>query len=685
MKTLTIDNGAIRLAVDEQGRLYELTRLSSGRNYAGGEPLWRLYYQKGQRFQNELVASSAAGRLECINETALRLSYDRLRSIDGDLAITLIITATLVGDEVRFDVDLANQSDVLIKELQCPLVGNCAITPDQALITTAYGGCRYPDAKRHVRDRFNATHHPYTNEDFGGLQVQNLYPGFTAACNCFVFAGDQEGLYFGSHDETFRNTIHLWRVLGDNLEAGFAKHLFLKPGEAARIEGFVLSPYSGSWHAAADKYSAWAHTWFKTLPKPQWIENFHGWQRLIMKHQNGEVLFPYDAMPRIFADGKQAGIDALFMFAWWPGGMDRMYPDYVPDPEMGGEQALRANIRKFQDQLGGSVILYASGRLLDRESDFFKQHGTRLAIKTRTGAEARDAYLFSNRSTYERLYGAVELTPVCLDCEEWVRVLEHIIDLAADYGCKGVFFDQLGLQEYPCFDPNHGHPVPYVTQTQGKRRVIERLRNHARARNPQMAFGVEVFADAVGQFFDFHHGLYHQNYITSEDYQAKGVKPRVAGFVDWMRYSFPEVIISDRDVRDEVDFERRVNLALMMGLIHDVEIYRCRRTIAQTPRYQEHLGRINALRDRWHDLLVRGTYRDTLGFKIDNPEAEARCFISGQRMAVVLTQSHLPEIEVSVTAPGYKLVATDGTGSFNFTGNKAQLKRHAVGVAIFER
>ncbi len=688
-----LDTAALGVTVDAAGRLQRLVCKPTGHDYASGGPLWRLYYERGERRQETVAATDVLARIEHDGDT-IRLQYDALPTLlDGTPPIAMTLRLWLEGDELHADAEICNHTaDVLIKELQFPLVGGLNLRPDQALIHTAYGGCRHPDPRRFIRDRYPPTHHWYCNEDHEGLQVQHVYPGSQAASNCFVFAGERQGLYFGSHDATFRNTVHLWRLAGDDLEAGFAKHLFLRPGESITIDGYVLSAYIGSWHAAADKYRAWVDQWYRPLPKPDWLTcdvgAFRGWQRLIMKQQNGRVLFPYDAMPRIFDHGQAAGLNSLFMFGWWPGGMDRGYPDYRPDEALGGEQVLRDNIRRFQ-QRGGSVILYASGRLVDRDTEFFKRHGPALTIKTRGGAQARDFYLFSNTATYERLYGAVELSPMCLDCPQWIDQLKRVIDLAADYGCRGVFFDQLGLQEYPCCDPTHGHPVPYLTQTRGKRRVIAELRDHARRRDPQMALGVEVFADAVGEFFDFVHGLYHQNYIaTNPDYRDRGEKPRVTGFVDWMRYVYPDVIISDRDIRDENDFERRANLALTRGLMHDVEVFRCRRTIAAAPNYQRHLAAINALRERHADLLMRGTYRDTLGFTIDNQDIDARAFRADRRLGVLLTQSHLDAASATLRVSGGRFVQCDGFGDYEVSpeGNCAgvRVERHAVALAIFE-
>lgn len=688
----TLETPELRLTLDDSARLTELIDRRSGHNYAGGGQLWRMFIERGQRFQEEVVAPAGKPRITTTTGE-IRVEYAEVNSRTfGVLPVKLSFGVRLQGDEAHWWSEVSNgTADAIVKELQFPLVGGLNLQRDQGLVTTAYGGQRYADPKQIIREAHPLTRHWYQNADHQSLQVQYVYPGFQAANNCFAFPGKDAGLYFGSHDATFRNTLHLWRLYPDDkLETGFVKHLFTRAGENIRFDGFVISPYQGTWHVAADKYGRWAKTWFKPLPRPDWMRGYNGWQRLILKHQNGDILFPYNSFAQIFADGAKAGVKSLFMFAWHPGGHDRMYPDYVADPEMGGEEGLRAGIKKFQDELGGSVILYASGRLVDRQSKFFEEKGRKIAIKTRSGAEARDAYLFGNAGTYERLYGSVELTPMCLDVPEWVAVLKGVIDKAGSYGCKAVFFDQLGLQESPCWDKSHGHFVPYVTQTQGKRRVIQELRDYTRARYPGMAFGVEVFADAVGEYFDFAHGLYHQGYLArNPDYQQKGERPRYPGFIEWTRYLFPDVMISDRDIRDGVDVERRVNYALLVGMINDVEIYRCRATIAEIPHYQAWLGQVNTFRDRHLDLLAIGNYRDTLGFTLDSQDVDARAYVHGDTIGVMLTQSHLATAATKLRVPAANFVSSDGFGGATVQRDVnhvvVTLPRHAVALALFKR
>lgn len=167
----------------------------------------------------------------------------------------------------------------------------------------------------------------------------------------------------------------------------------------------------------------------------------------------------------------------------------------------------------------------------------------------------------------------------------------------------------------------------------------------------------------------------------------RGVKPRLSGFVEWFRYAFPEVIVSDREIRDDSDVERRVNHALLLGLRSDVEIYRCRGTIADAPAYRAYLTRADALRDQYADLLLAGRYCDTDHFRGSNGEIEGRSFVRGNRMAVVVTQSHLARAATDLTVPGYRLAEHGGLGEYSVKaspgGAAVDLGRHALAVAVF--
>lgn len=78
---------------------------------------------------------------------------------------------------------------------------------------------------------------------------------------------------------------------------------------------------------------------------------------------------------------------------------------------------------------------------------------------------------------------------------------------------------------------------------------------------------------------------------------------------------------------------------LLLGSRSDVEVYRCRASLAEAPHYQAYLAKANALRERHRDLLYRGVFCADCCHTLDNPDVQSNAFRLGDRLAVLLTQS----------------------------------------------
>ncbi len=677
---VTLENAEVRLSIDEHGNLTQLANLRTGQNYAAGRPLWRMYFRQGDMFENEVAPEQS--RPDVVREgDELVLRYTAVRSRERALKVELELHARLAGDEVRWSARIANREpEITVTELQFPLIGACNFKRGQALIWSANGGQRFEDPREQIR----RSHTLYMAPDQTGIRMTTLYPGGTACTNSFVFAGEDEGLYFGSHDPSFQHTVHLLRLLGRDVEAGFSKYPFLPARKTYTVEGYVTSPYRGSWHVAAKKYRAWANTWFRAVKKPAWIENMTGWQRVILKHQYGEVLHSYRELAQVYRDGAAAGIPSLLAFGWHDAGMDAGYPEYVYDQRQGGRAALADSIREIHRQ-GGKVHLYFNGRLIDKESAFYRNNGSRLTVKGWRGNEVVESYHFSGTGTAVRQFGRKSLVMACPASREWRQMMKRWADEAIGAGADAVFYDQMGYYEHPCTDPTHGHPVPFTTVAVAKAELLRDVREHIKSRGADIGLGTEIINDMTSQYADFIHNLTGAA-AASNDWRS-GHKPKLTGFVEWFRYTFPEIIFSDREIRDDTDIERRVNHALLLGLRSDVEIFRCRGTIRDTPVYQAYLGKANALREKFAEFLLKGEYADTDFFRLSSGEIEGRSFRSGKRLAVVVTQSHLDRAATRLTAEGYRLAGHGGFGGYSVqpeaAGAQIELPRHALAVLVF--
>ncbi len=133
-----------------------------------------------------------------------------------------------------------------------------------------------------------------------------------------------------------------------------------------------------------------------------------------------------------------------------------------------------------------------------------------------------------------------------------------------------------------------------------------------------------------------------------------------------------------------------MNHALLLGMFSDVEIFRCRKTVASAPKYAAWLKEANGLRERCGDFLLRGCYRDTLGFTLDHSGILARAFIARDgRMAVVATQSETDEAGGVIAVPGCRYESCDGYGGYGVvaTGDqvKVTLKRHGFVLLVYRQ
>jgi hypothetical protein len=504
----------------------------------------------------------------------------------------------------------------------------------------------------------------------------------TMASNCFAFFKADEGLYFGSHDSTFQDTGHDLRLYPDEsgaftrLEAGFHKYPQCLYGESWSCSANVIAPYSGTWHETSKLYRQWADTWWDHRQTPLWVRKMKSWQRVIFRHQYGEDLFKYTDLPgRIQQVGASVGADVAFTFGWWQSGMDCGNPHYNADPEQGGDEGWKNAIAAYKKS-GGKVLLYFNGKLIDRESEFYKSgQGKEICYKDNTGAEFTEQYRFSNQGTFLADFNARTFVIADTRAPIWRKMLIEWADRAREYGANSVFYDQLGYGERTTnWDLSKEFPIPNHFVIANKAEALKQIRDHNMEYDPEFALGTEWLTDVTAQYCDYIH-----IFSTTAGKNS---------FIDWFRYTFPDVVISDREIRDDTDIERRVNNALLKGLRNDIEIYRCRDLIDKTPHYQAYLAKVNEIKDRYADLLLLGTFRDTDGFTLSNDTIEARSFFNGNGLAIVATRTTQGEpISTKIDVPGYRYKESSVLGNAKVAqdGKEVTLGQYDLAVLVYEK
>ena len=595
-KSHTLKNDKVQVTIDKHGSLVELRNLLTGHNYASGGYLWRMYYDTHDEQEIEVIGGEQSPVISS-NDDIIIIAYDKLRVRGIKTAISLTLRVTLDGENVRFASTVKNDVEhSVVRELQYPLVRNVNLPADHQLITSQNSGRLYSDPRKIIMEKSNKI--PYRTPAQIFRQYDCLY-GATASMNCYILAGEKQGLYVGSHDATIQDTWHGLRLYADKdkkfteLEFGLFKYPQCFVGEKWSNNSNILSPYVGSWHKAADKYGKWVRaSWWDHHDAPQWIREMKSWQRVIFKHQYGNYLFKYsDLYGRMQKAGESVDADAVFAFGWWKEGMDRGNPAYTPDDTQGGDEGWRKAIEKFKKS-GQKLIMYYNGQLIDTESEFYKSgDGKRISYKSPSNTEVADQYRFSGKGTWLAEYQAVTFVMADTRHQVWRDKLVEMADRAHRNGANAVFYDQLGIgfQQKRPWDTSREFSVPNNRLIYDKGQTLKYLRTYLENKyESDFGFGTEQLNDYTSQWVDFVH-------IT-------GIKHGKENFSELFRYTFPEVIFTDRNIRDDTNIEPRVNMTLLKGLLNDIEIYRCRSLIDETPHYQAYLAKVNAIRNRYNDM-----------------------------------------------------------------------------------
>lgn len=678
-----MENEFITLEMDENGILQELRNRKTGRNLLRPHQLLRLILGDSGCLELDAVP---AGRPEVQCEAGrVSLKYSAVECEEcGTIPIAVSLSAELCGDEIHWGIALENRSqEQVVREVHYPILSIRDPEPPMAAITSERVSERLENLPAQIRSCF--THYMAPDQKY--IRRTALYPGRAASMNCFALDWGNEGLYYGCHDSTFELTGQVFELERQkSVNMYVVRYPFLKADGSWRECNIVTAPYSGSWTVCAEKYRKWADGWFTPPQIPDHVAHSSGWQRIILHHQYGEYLFPYEKLEQAYDDAAKAGIDTLFLFGWTAAGMDSGYPVYSADPKLGGVKTLKENIRKVQAK-GGKVILYFNGQLIDVESDYYRSgEGARVAIKRADGTEHRESYNFTNGGTFLRAFVNKTFVVACPACRSWLEILKRHVDFAVELGVDSVFFDQLGLLSYPCCDPSHGHPVPYTGIMQGKREMLKELYEYAKSRNPEMGVGIECTTDQTLQYTDFVHIFGFPAGVWNSDWREKGEKPRTLSASYLFKAAFPEAVISNRNIRDDSDVEFPVNQMLLLGSRSDVEIYRCRATIAETPHYQAYLAKANALRERFGRLLYDGTFRAETFHRVSNPEIQTNSFLLGDELAVLLTQSNRELARTEVVAPGFQLERLDSvSGDVTMEEGVVTIPRNGFAVLLYRR
>lgn len=514
--------------------------------------------------------------------------------------VELTVYIEQTEEEIRFSSQVHNKDKVRVNEVQLPFLDFSIVCDANRENDVLYRCKGMGERTNNPWAALEEGHTEYMAADYREIWSPLMYPRPSS----MAWMGLQSGgkfLYMGRQDHAYHTCV---MNVGRNPRGTDPRLIFsichfplALENETLNTAEVVVSLAEGDWRDGSKRYRAWAESsWFAKRKKKEWVENFTGWQRIILRHQYGEVFWKYTDLVDVYEHGKKYGIDTLNVFGWWKGRFDNGYPLYEPDEELGGEEELKKAIAEIQRR-GGNVLLYTNGVLMDVKSDFYKEHGKDVAVLDLDGNPLMDHYQFSNQGTLLRTFGYKTFGQACNGTEEWKQQLLHNGRVKLAMKPKGIFYDQIGGHRCAlCFNKNHKHGNRGDLEPQYR---IENFKAINELLTGDEAVGTETTVDIFDPYMDYHHGCDYGNWYDKNAYPQLYLN------------TFPETIVTNRRIHDErADYRLQLNYILLCGYRFDVCIYRGRAVDMDSVKgYANQVKHLLDYKERYHRFFYPANFQ----------------------------------------------------------------------------
>ena len=475
-----------------------------------------------------------------------------------------------------------------------------------------------------------------------GSRVAPLpFPSRLATMQWATLNDGEEGFYLASEDPfAGAKDIQIeYDSTVKRIKMGFYFPMFIPEGLSYDVPKVVMRKYAGTWHTAAKAYRAWWDTCRKVVHIPDAVrKDFTGFMMVILKNQNDQILYPYTEFESLGDVALAHGFRHVEFHGWGVGGHDKLYPEYDPDPAMGGRDALVKGIKALQAR-GLHVTVYSNGQLQQHGgTKWYEEKGYRCPIMKRDGTTMSEYWVkFKD-------HPGTTFDVVCPVSSEWRDQMLKICRDAQALGFQGFFYDQIG-QQWPslCFDGRHGHRPGAFVFAHDRETMLKRIADAMHKVDPDFVLWSEAFNDTILDSVALYQGLF---YGTDAGYNVANrfVEGNACDmFPEMTFYVFPELIMTDRN-STPLCTRKRANGTAVTNLRVDFELrYRAERDyvergtelpegyygkIVSKPREpklmtkenwrtnRDYLKCVSDFRRANGDLLLCGTFKADEGFSV---------------------------------------------------------------------
>lgn len=425
----------------------------------------------------------------------------------ADVRVT--VTFTRLQKEVEAAIEVENRGPAPINCVRFPYLHVRPTHPFDRLLLSHNAGenIRYP--RRHLGGRL-------------GGQICTWYPAQLAMQYGVLYNGARS-VYFSAYstgDETF--SLNAQNISGNGLLTCCSWYPFLSEGSWKSPPcGFAIFP--GGWHSSADLYRSRMGAVFKPPPLPKWMrDEFHGWVQLGLKGGSPTPKFRFRELPDVYRRIAEIGMNTLHVYSWCPKGLDHLYPEYWPSPNLGTEEELRAAMDEIT-AMGGHVDFYVNGRLLDPDTDWFRKYG------------AASFAVSANGEPYIERYAGVDFRVACPMAKAYQDTMVETFErMVGRYHIGGAQIDQIAATPGNfCYSHDHGHGKPNTNWLPGLEEMLSRIREVYTRMNPDFFTWEEGVNERLGQYVEV-------SQSHGEDYSWTGDDSLPEQF----RYTYPNYLVT---------------------------------------------------------------------------------------------------------------------------------------------
>ncbi len=593
--------------------------------------------------------------------------FDQLSNQRETLPVSVQYHIEPVADHLEFSIDVHNPTDHPLAEVLFGLIGG-----QKGIGNRLETKSLIPGANCDAGSNCNSAPDLYSGFQGGSYGGGNLgitysaagftYPSWDVAMPWMEIYNPKEnlGLYYANHDTEARvSTLYVelrpynrtavvhdtWPQPSDlppgepiGLTFGWLNFPYTKHGD---FHGgpIALQVHNGDWHVGSHLYRAFYDKHFPGIfRKPDWLRNEMAWQSVIMSNSEDVVHYRFADLPRLAADAKKYGVTTLEIDGWSIGGIDRGYPQYIPDPRLGTVQEFKDALRKIR-AMGVHPILFANIQVADTATLAYRQGLYNFDV---TGRWAPDLKLMGwGEGTISARLGFTQsnMTLVSPSHPAFRRYLVEQFNQLVRDGAEGFQFDKAVPGGTLDFNPTV--PVsPDRSLPEGILRTYQDVLSEGRKINPDLAVASETVWDRAFPYVDI-------SYLRMNDIDM----PSTA-----LRYTFPEwtatIFAENPGDRNIMNNGMRYGFVWALASRH----YNASMDDPLTRPLSEYVSELIRIRKEYSDLLFHGRFDDTEGASVTASGVVRYSVFEGmnnpdQKAIVVVNYEDTPA-EATVSVPG---------------------------------